>query len=525
MVASAPEPENRIIPPITKRYRRWRKIKDYAARYYIIFGGVSVIITITLVFFYLLYVVIPLFHSAQITPTAQYVTPGGSMDATVYLALNEYNDTGFRLTDQGRAIFFSTQDGKVVLNSKLPIPEGVAITSFTASHSSREVIAYGLSNGRGVFLRPIYQTAYTSDNVRTVTPRLEYPLGNQPLVIDSKGQPLHLISAQSNKEQTTIAAVTADNRLILVNFIKLRSFADEKTIITQTDASLDLSPLKITHIIIGGQQEELYLIDTEGYINYYRLIGDEKTPNLIQRVRVVPLGTQVTALSSLTGGISLLVGDSSGQIAQWFPVRDENNHYSLVQIRTFNAQKGPIKAIAPEHARKGFLAADSLGYIGLYHATAHRILRIKRLSKAPLSVIGIAPRANGMLAGDLRGKIRFLRIDNKHPEVSWQALWGKVWYESSQRPKFVWQSSASSNKLEPKFSLTPLIFGTFKGAFYAMLFAIPIAIMGAVYTAYFMGPKMRGIIKPIIEIMAALPTVILGFLAGLWLAPLVEKIF
>ena len=47
--------------------------------------------------------------------------------------------------------------------------------------------------------------------------------------------------------------------------------------------------------------------------------------------------------------------------------------------------------------------------------------------------------------------------------------------------------------------------------------------MGAIYTAYFMTPKLRGIVKPTIEIMAALPSVILGFLAGLWLAPFLEN--
>jgi phosphate transport system permease protein len=55
-----------------------------------------------------------------------------------------------------------------------------------------------------------------------------------------------------------------------------------------------------------------------------------------------------------------------------------------------------------------------------------------------------------------------------------------------------------------------------------MLVAVPLAIMGAIFTAYFMSPKMRSIVKPTIEIMEALPTVILGFLAGLWLAPIVE---
>ena len=56
-----------------------------------------------------------------------------------------------------------------------------------------------------------------------------------------------------------------------------------------------------------------------------------------------------------------------------------------------------------------------------------------------------------------------------------------------------------------------------------MLFAIPLAVLGAAYTAYFMHPSLRALVKPAIEIMEALPTVILGFLAGIWFAPLVER--
>ena len=71
-------------------------------------------------------------------------------------------------------------------------------------------------------------------------------------------------------------------------------------------------------------------------------------------------------------------------------------------------------------------------------------------------------------------------------------------------------------------SLIPLVFGTIKASFYAMLVAIPLALFGAIYTGYFMAPRIRQYVKPGIEIMGALPTVILGFLAGLWLAPFVE---
>jgi phosphate transport system permease protein len=121
-----------------------------------------------------------------------------------------------------------------------------------------------------------------------------------------------------------------------------------------------------------------------------------------------------------------------------------------------------------------------------------------------------------------KGDVELLDIHNEHPDISWHSLWEKVWYESRDKPEYIWQSSSASNDFEPKFSLTPLTFGTIKAAFYAMLVAVPLAIMGAIFTAYFMSPRMRSFVKPTIEIMEALPTVILGFLAGLWLAPLVE---
>jgi phosphate transport system permease protein len=138
------------------------------------------------------------------------------------------------------------------------------------------------------------------------------------------------------------------------------------------------------------------------------------------------------------------------------------------------------------------------------------------------TLIAVSPRANSVLALSIDGHAKLITLDNEHPEVSWHSLWQEVWYESRDKPEYIWQSSSASNDFEPKFSLSPLTFGTIKAAFYAMMVAVPLAIMGAIYTAYFMSPKMRRLIKPTIEIMEALPTVILGFLAGLWLAPIVE---
>jgi phosphate transport system permease protein len=119
--------------------------------------------------------------------------------------------------------------------------------------------------------------------------------------------------------------------------------------------------------------------------------------------------------------------------------------------------------------------------------------------------------------------IRAWGIEAHHAELSFHRLWERVWYEGYPAPDFIWQSSGSGADFEAKFSLTPLLFGTMKAALVAMLFATPLALGSAIYTAYFMTPGLRGWIKPSIELIAAMPTVILGFLGALWLAPLIEQ--
>lgn len=114
-------------------------------------------------------------------------------------------------------------------------------------------------------------------------------------------------------------------------------------------------------------------------------------------------------------------------------------------------------------------------------------------------------------------------LSEYRPALSLKSVFGKVWYDGYQQPEFVWQTTALADNYENKVSVVPLVFGTVKAAFYAMLFAIPIAIGGAIYTAYFMSSALRAWVKPTIELMEALPTVIIGFLAGVWLAPLVDE--
>ena len=218
------------------------------------------------------------------------------------------------------------------------------------------------------------------------------------------------------------------------------------------------------------------------------------------------------------GGYSLLVADSEGAVSQWFAA---STNGQLEAIRRFQLDS-PVVQIVPEPRRKGFAAIDDSSHLHLLHTTSARLLAEYGLAHGAAAVTAMSPRADLLLRVTEPGLIHSYGLNNEHPEISLRALFTEIWYEGYEDPVFSWQSSSADNDFEPKFSLTPLLFGTLKAAFYAMLFAMPLAIMGALYTAYSMSPAMRSVVKPSIEIMAALPTVILGFLAGVWLAPLIE---
>lgn len=511
--------------PAILRRRHWRMLKDRMVRYGMTLGGISVIIAITLIFFYLLYVVLPLLLPASMEKAQQYEVPALSAGNTLYLAAEEKGEIGVRFTDKAHVIFFYLNNGKIISDTALPTPSDAKLVSFAHSDPAKQIAAFGFDNGQALVINHHYDVKFTmneaGENERSIHPSIQYPMGEELIDVDEEGRSLTQLAVQVGDEENTLVAITPDNNLVIASFVKEDSFLSEEVSFEREEGELSLPKSDINYLLLDKEQKTVYLADTTGLSTRID-IRDKTEPQVLQQVQLVENGTKITSLKFLTGDISLLVGDSHGKITQWFPVRDENGGESLVKIRAFDAQTTSIVDISPEERRKGFLAADSKGQVGIYHSTAHRTLLVEPITQANLTHIAVAPRAKTLLAEDDAKQFHVWNIDNEHPEVSWSALWGKVWYENHEQPKYMWQSSSASNDFEPKFSLTPLAFGTLKAAFYAMLIAVPLAIFGGIYSAYFMSPAMRGTVKPTIEIMEALPTVILGFLAGLWLAPVVE---
>src|SRR5262249_48147892 len=173
---------------------------------------------------------------------------------------------------------------------------------------------------------------------------------------------------------------------------------------------------------------------------------------------------------------------------------------------------------------KGFVTGDAKGGVNLNYATTGRTRLSIQSEIGDLLSLSYAPRADGFALLGSDGLIKQYELENRHPEITLATLFNRIWYEGETQPEHTWQSTGGADDFESKFGLMPLIFGTLKGSFYTLILSVPIAVLAALYASQFMRPRWKSFVKPTVEIMAGLPSVVLGFIAALWLAPNIETV-
>ena len=502
--------------PELQRKRRMRALKDHLTRWYVFIGGLAVLGAITLIFFFLGYVVLPLFQGADLN-AKQAITPVWMQDAgkPLMLSVEEQNQVGMRVSDQGMVLFFNAKSGEELSRVNLPLPADTHVTSLGEDQPGNPVVVLGLSNGQALVFRHTYKVSYP-DGKKTISPAIEYPYGEAPVALDPQGRALDHVNLSVN-DSTLVLAGSSGAQLNVLSMVSEENMMTGE--VTNSETRIDLPQMteQVKALYVDPRQQWLYVVNGRAQADVFSL----RDKSLNGRYKLADdATTEITASTQLVGGISMIFGDSKGGLSQWFMARDPDGEQRFKHIRSFQMGTSPIVEITAEQRRKGFLALDAAGEIGVFHSTAHRTLLVEKIAEGP-GIMALSPRANRIIVEE-GGKLLPLTLKNPHPEVSWSALWSKVWYENYDEPKYVWQSTAANTDFEPKMSLAPLTFGTLKAAFYAMLLAAPLAVAAAIYTAYFMAPSLRRKVKPVIELMEAMPTVILGFFAGLFLAPYVE---
>jgi len=503
--------------PALQRKRRLRALKDRLARWYVSIGGLAVLGAITLIFFYLAHVVMPMFQGAEMSPRkAQQPAWLAEAQAPLLLAMEEQNQVAMRLDRAGGVQFFNLKNGEAMSRVQLPLAEGVSVASVSQDQPGSRRVALGLSNGQVLVLQHNYKVTYP-DNVRIIAPQIDFPYGEQPIQLDPQGRPLEHVALNLNSGTLMLAGSTG-SELHLIALSREENLFTGEVSLGEDRINLPQIADPIQELILDPRQLWLYVINGESTADVF----DLRKRSLNGRYELLKdASNRITSATSLLGGISIMLGDAKGGIQQWFMVRDADGKSTFQQVRSFQLGNSAITQILPEERRKGFMALDADGQLGIFHSTAHRTLLKQQVAEGS-AIAALSPRASRVLV-ESDGTLQRFVVDNPHPEISWSSLWGKVWYESYPEPDYVWQSTSANTDFESKLSLSPLAFGTLKAAFYAMLLAAPLAIAAAIYTAYFMAPRMRTKVKPVIELMEALPTVILGFFAGLFLAPFLEN--
>jgi phosphate transport system permease protein len=488
---------------------------DRLTRRFVTLGGLAIIMAILAIFFVIAAEVYPLLKPPTATPLGTISTQVESTPLTV--GVEEYREVAFLVTASG-VHFFAVQDGRPLAAPTLPGLDGAQVVGTSSTGGGR--FALGLSDGRILPIEVQFIVSYP-EGERQITPQL---VVGDALVADAGGHTIEHIAYSVTPTGPIAAAALGPSDLVLLAIRERRALIgpSAKEELRRTMA-LPIAG-EISALALDDRGEDLFVGTSSGQVMRVNLRHPSE-PMVADTVAATSRrGVGVTVLGFLIGDRTLIVGDAVGGVSSWQLLRHDDGEPRLTKIYDFAAHRGPVIGFSKSHRNKGFMTSDENGVVHLHYGTTGKTLLTVNIAGNGMRGVAYAPKTDGLLAVDSTGQVSHWMIENPHPEITLKSLFGKVWYEGYTAPEYVWQSTGGTDDFEAKFSLTPLIYGTLKGTFYALLFAVPLALMGAMYASQFMHPALKAIVKPVVEIMAALPSVVLGFIAGLWLAPIVEDV-
>lgn len=396
--------------------------------------------------------------------------------------------------------------------SVLPPASAPGLSVAGVRRSGDSMLTLRWSDGSVSLVDVVLAAAFDPQGRRLVRPAIKtlqfFPPEEGGLVQDA-------VAVRAGEGSATCARLLAGNRISVVRHVVTKDiFGNQQAAIARLTISEDM-PGPLSTLLLSAEGTTLFAGTADGVLACWRF--DEG----LTRYQYEPYPAfrdrrAITALAMVHGGVSLAVGDARGGLSTWSGVRQGDSlERKLRLIHQLTPHPQPVADIISSGRDLSLLSLGRGGTLHLDHMTSENHLLSLHAGAAPLLSAGFSSRGNAAVA--LAGEnLLVWQIDNPHPEISWATLFGKVNYDNHDEPKYLWQSSGTH---EPKFSLVPVLFGSIKATAYALLLAVPLALGGAVYVSHFTTPGLKRAIKPVLEIMAAVPSVVVGFLLLLWLAP------
>ena len=530
------------------RKTRWTVYAgELLSRLFITVGGIGTILAVCTIGVFLVWVVYPLFLSASVSDAEKVPEnrlPWKASDPPVFLAIDEDQIMGWALFADASVQSFRLDNGKA-LGQRRRLVEDQAVTAWSGPGKNDDWV-FALADGTVRLATIDWATPFIAekdlpeelralpegtvgefrDGLLRRTPDGRFralilnPELQDPVTLDSSPpQVIHRLDHLGTGESQTTICVVRDEpapRLYRLN---------KELTVTVTPCGpcpVPPHPGKPDRILLAGTGDTFYLAWEDGTLCRYNVTTVDK-PFLAETRRLIGDRT-MTGADFLVGKTTLMVGDSSGRIRAWFAtkpeVADTPDRVVLQAAHDFPGSGEAVTALDASTRTLMFAAGYADGRVRVFYATSEKLLAdLDTGSEQPVFRVAIAPRNDGIVALTNLGLTHW-RMKPGHPEATLRSLFLPVWYEDYRQPESVWQSSGG----EPKLGLWPLIFGTLKATVYSLLIGVPLALLAAVYSSEFLHPRVKNVVKPTIELMASLPSVVLGFLAALVFAPVIDRV-
>lgn len=543
--------------PTFSGYRRQRKTRfsvrlgEILSRIMITLGGVGTIIAIVLVCIFLVWVVIPLFQPAKVE--VRLSQAGNWKSTPLAWGIGSDQQLGWALLESGELSVFRIDNGETISSQQLF--KDSRITAVSAPDRNPQ-LAVGFQNGsvqlgkitvesrlldENTLPDPIKQLVVKSTAIhegqilhRNAAGKItsyEVKAVFDPPATIAEGQAITHIDLSIRSNGPIFCSVSSDGVLrisevtetknLITGKVKKELFSGQWKIQSPPGISLP------DYALVNGVGDNVFLIWKNGLLQRIntKIITE---PKLVEEVKLVESNLQISAVQFMIGKASLLVGDTGGTIKAWFRIRPKDlqagDQSQLVAAHEISSSHGSVVSLSASARSRVFAAGYADGTISLYNLTndLHLADLNELKDQKPIKLV-FAPKEDGLLAWSAGGLSRW-GLQLGYPEISYKSLIRPIWYEGYVVPAHVWQSSSGDDAFEPKFGFWPLIFGTLKATFYSLIIGVPLALCAAIYTREFLHPRIRSVVKPTIEVMASLPSVVLGFLGALVIAPFVESI-
>ena len=114
--------------------------------------------------------------------------------------------------------------------------------------------------------------------------------------------------------------------------------------------------------------------------------------------------------------------------------------------------------------------------------------------------------------------------DNKDAKINtieWRYLLFPYQWSGYDKPVYIWQPVSEIKK----YNIIPIVIGSIKTTLIALFFAVPLALGAAIYVSQLASPKLKDYIKPALEMLSGIPSVVAGFFALIFMATVLQKVF